>query len=123
MQEQNTFFAEVDEDYILDRFNLTGLTSAGPHFQLAIDKIIMSEEQFFEETAAARKELAENMEVDEVGDSSETPESKIKNEIQASALHLYGLIHARYIITSQGLTKMVSFLLFANYCRKLAVIV
>ena len=30
-----------------------------------------------------------------------------RDEIEADARHLYGLIHARYIITSHGLSKMV----------------
>lgn len=31
----------------------------------------------------------------------------MRDQIEASARHLYGLIHARFIITSRGLTKMV----------------
>lgn len=32
---------------------------------------------------------------------------ELRDNIEASARHLYGLIHARFIITSRGLTKMV----------------
>lgn len=30
-----------------------------------------------------------------------------RDQLEAAARHLYGLIHARFIITSRGLTKMV----------------
>lgn len=33
------YFAEVDEDYMLDRFNLTGLMTEVPNFQMAWDMI------------------------------------------------------------------------------------
>ena len=104
-QPQNDFFCEVEEEYILDRFNLTGLTSAGPHFQQAIDRITMNDEDFFEEQGLENTNdlsLSNHSTVD-VEDNSQ----KVKQEIQSSASHLYGLIHARYIITTQGLNKMV----------------
>ena len=31
-----------------------------------------------------------------------------REQLETSARHLYGLIHARFIITSRGLSKMVS---------------
>lgn len=31
-----------------------------------------------------------------------------REQLEMSARHLYGLIHARFIITSRGLAKMVS---------------
>jgi casein kinase II subunit beta len=38
-QKGNEFFSEVDEDYILDRFNLTGLVADVKHFDLALDLV------------------------------------------------------------------------------------
>lgn len=77
----NEYFCEVDEDYILDRFNLTGLNAEVQHYPHALDLITDSLE----------------------GDLSES----IRDSVEAQAKLLYGLVHARYIITTRGLAKML----------------
>nr|CAA52330.1 casein kinase II beta subunit [Schizosaccharomyces pombe] len=77
----NEFFCEVDEDFIQDRFNLTGLSHEVPHYSQSLDLIL------------------------DVLDP-DLPE-EVQDEVEASARHLYGLIHARYILTAQGLYKML----------------
>ena len=34
----------------------------------------------------------------------------MREQIEKSARHLYGIIHARYIVTTRGLAKMVNLL-------------
>ena len=87
----NEFFAEVDEDYIQDDFNLTGLNSMVPYYDLDLDLILDAE-----------------TEIDSM------PEDK-QEIVETAAEVLYGLIHARYILTSKGMLYMVS-LLQTDYC-------
>ncbi|KNZ44289.1 casein kinase 2, beta polypeptide [Puccinia sorghi] len=78
----NEYFCEVDEEYILDRFNLTGLNSEVHRYGMALELI----------TDACG--------VDELDEAT-------RESAEGAARHLYGLIHARYIITSRGLAKML----------------
>jgi len=78
----NEYFCEVDEEYILDRFNLTGLNSEVHRYGMALDLI------------------TDAFGVDELDEAT-------RESVEGAARHLYGLIHARYIITSRGLAKML----------------
>jgi len=78
----NEYFCEIDEDYLTDRFNLTGLNTEVQYYQYALDLVT----DVFD------------MEVDD----------DMREQIEKSARHLYGLVHARYIVTTRGLAKMVS---------------
>ncbi|KAJ3128995.1 casein kinase 2 regulatory subunit [Nowakowskiella sp. JEL0407] len=80
MLKGSEFFCEVDMSYIQDRFNLTGLNLEVQHYVLAYELL----------TNTLDEELDQELEL----------------EVERSAQHLYGLIHARFIITSRGLTKM-----------------
>ena len=77
----NEYFCEIDEDYLTDRFNLTGLNTEVQYYQYALDLI------------------TDVFDLDCDDDMRET--------IEKSARHLYGLIHARYVVTTRGLAKMV----------------
>ena len=76
----NELFCMVDEDYILDRFNLTGLNAEVQHYALAYELITDS--------------LTTDLDPD------------MWEIVEKSARHLYGLIHARFVLTSKGLSKM-----------------
>ncbi|KAI8925057.1 casein kinase II, regulatory subunit [Entophlyctis helioformis] len=87
----NEFFCEVDEEYILDRFNLAGLNAEVQHYALALALV----------TDSLEEELQPHM----------------WDEVERSARHLYGLIHARFVITNRGLSKMLEKLKQAEFGR------
>ncbi|KAB5536647.1 casein kinase II beta subunit [Coniochaeta sp. 2T2.1] len=77
----NEYFCEIDEEYLTDRFNLTGLNVEVQYYQYALDLI------------------------NDVFDLD--CDDEMRETIEKSARHLYGLIHARYIVTTRGLSKML----------------
>ncbi|KIJ62939.1 hypothetical protein HYDPIDRAFT_114064 [Hydnomerulius pinastri MD-312] len=77
----NEYFCEVEEDYILDRFNLTGLNNEVSNYAQALDLI------------------TDNLD-DEIQD-------ELRGALDVQARLLYGLIHARWIVTARGLSKML----------------
>ena len=78
----NEYFCEIDEEYLTDRFNLTGLNTEVQYYNYALDLII------------------------DVFDLD--CDDEMREQIEKSARHLYGLVHARYINSTRGLAKMVS---------------
>ncbi|ONM63170.1 putative casein kinase II subunit beta-4 isoform X1 [Zea mays] len=79
----NEFFCEIDDDYIQDDFNLCGLSMQVPYYDYALDLIL------------------------DIESSDDTYTEERKEFIELSAEILYGLIHARYILTSKGLAAML----------------
>lgn len=87
----NEYFCEIDEEYLTDRFNLTGLNTEVAYYQYALDLVT----DVFDLDA----------------------DDDLREQIEKSARHLYGLVHARYIVTTRGLAKMVrSYCSYAEAC-------
>jgi casein kinase II subunit beta len=76
-------FAEVEEEYIRDNFNLYGLRTRFQYYDDALEMILSSE-------APDDEELADTDFM----------------EVYRDATELYGLIHARYIVSPRGLQGM-----------------
>jgi len=81
----------VDEDFILDRFNLTGLNNEVANYPQALDLITDSLD-------------------DDIQD-------ELRGSLDVQARLLYGLIHARWIVTARGLTKMLDKFKRADFGR------
>ncbi|KAL0583155.1 hypothetical protein ABG067_006922 [Albugo candida] len=73
----NEYFCEVPQSYIEDSFNLYGLRATVPHFEDALNIIL---------------------------DLTDIPYDE---DVPPYAAELYGMIHARYILTSHGLDTML----------------
>jgi casein kinase II subunit beta len=82
-QEGNHILCRIEEDYIEDNFNLYGLNKIIPNFRESI-RLLLSDAQSVEGCLSAGW--------------TGPPYQHL--------LDLYGLIHARYIVTTQGLNKM-----------------
>ncbi|KAK3000221.1 hypothetical protein RJ639_023840 [Escallonia herrerae] len=78
------FFCEVDDDYIQDDFNLCGLSSQVPYYDYALDLILD----------------VESSNGDKLTDEQ-------NGTVESASEMLYGLIHARYILTSKGMSAML----------------
>jgi len=79
----NDFFCEVEEEYIQDEFNMTGLAAQVPYYEYALDTILDVESPNADMLSEEQQEM-----------------------VDSAAELLYGLVHARFILTTKGLNAM-----------------
>ena len=89
-------FIEVPEEFIDDDFNLTNLQNVIPLYSPALDMILDMEPNSPSQNTASSGSSSNNT----VAQSSRSA------NVEASAELLYGLLHARYIVTKPGLQCM-----------------
>ncbi|KAI8057747.1 casein kinase II regulatory subunit-domain-containing protein [Syncephalis plumigaleata] len=77
------YFCEVEEEFIEDDFNLTGLSTMVSYYQEALEMIL------------------------DIEPEDESITEADAQAIESSAAVLYGLIHQRFILTRQGMQLMM----------------
>ncbi|CAR29492.1 hypothetical protein ZYGR_0AD01740 [Zygosaccharomyces rouxii] len=97
------YFCQVPTDFIEDDFNMTSLSQEVPHYRKALDLILdleaMSDEEDEDEDADMGTQNG-----NESGGGK--PQLVNRSLAEHAAEQLYGLIHARYILTKPGLQAM-----------------
>ncbi|CAL9728877.1 casein kinase II subunit beta [Monosporozyma unispora] len=93
------YFCQVPAEFIEDDFNMTSLAQEVPHYRRALDLILDLEAMSEDEEQGSTTGNGSG-----VKDSS--GELANRSIIEHAAEQLYGLIHARFILTKQGLQAM-----------------
>lgn len=95
-QEKNTYFCEVDNDFITDAFNLYGINNDFHLYKQALS-VILNETELAGNSSmcCVFGSLLAELDMDEV---------------EETAKAVYGMIHARFLVTNAGLEAMVCFL-------------
>ncbi|KAI8095094.1 casein kinase II, regulatory subunit [Gilbertella persicaria] len=104
------YYLEVPEEFIEDEFNLTGLSALVPFYNEALEMILDIEPE--ETSDHEHQDVSEEEEEDDDGFWLEKPRQPRHsgwvdpNVVEPYAAMLYGLIHARYLVTRNGLRLM-----------------
>ncbi|KAK6462629.1 casein kinase II, regulatory subunit [Scheffersomyces coipomensis] len=121
------YFVPIAQEFIEDDFNLTGLSSQVPYYREALYTILDYQVETAEDHNDDSTNLngngsnstnnnnnnnntttTNNTSTNTNNNNSKKPELPNKSLLAHSAELLYGLIHARYIISKPGLTAMAS---------------
>lgn len=96
------YFVPVAQEFIEDDFNLTGLSLQVPYYREALYTILDYQVETAEDSGSGNGQTS--------GGATAGKRSDLPNKVLLahSAELLYGLIHARYIISKAGLTAMAS---------------
>lgn len=87
------FFCEVDTDFILDKFNLTGLNTEVDRMGDIID--VITDNFNYDSPTIQGSGLGGAF------------HERDRQALNRAANHLYGMIHARFIMTARGLQRML----------------
>ncbi|KAG7194509.1 casein kinase 2 regulatory subunit [Scheffersomyces spartinae] len=98
------YFVAVSHEFIEDDFNLTGLSSQVPYYKEALYTLLDYQVDTIEDVKNGGDSNNKNNNNTKPG----KPKHELPNRVilDSSAELLYGLIHARYIVTKAGLTEM-----------------
>ena len=92
-RQENCYFCKVDYEFISDSFNLFGINNTVHLYRQALDIILDNNR---------------NTLTDCINDVFYWVLAEFdEGELEANAVFVYGLIHARYILTAAGLEAMV----------------
>ena len=92
-RQENCYFCKVDYEFISDSFNLFGINNTVHLYRQAIDIIL-------DNNRNTLTDCIDNVFYWVLAEFDE-------GELEANAVFVYGLIHARYILTAAGLEAMV----------------
>lgn len=95
------YFVPVAQEFIEDDFNLTGLSLQVPYYREALYTILDYQVETSDDAPASQGNGSRT-------DATKRSDLPNKSLLSHSAELLYGLIHARYIISKPGLTAMAS---------------
>lgn len=95
------YFVPVALDFIEDDFNLTGLSLQVPYYREALYTILDYQVETAEDNNGGATSVAN-------GGNTKKTELPNKALLSSSAELLYGLIHARYIVSKPGLSAMAT---------------
>lgn len=102
------YFVPVAQDFIEDDFNLTGLSLQVPYYREALYTILDYQVETAEDNAGGGSSPSTSGALLTLNGSKGKNDLPNKALLSHSAELLYGLIHARYIISKPGLTAMAS---------------
>lgn len=98
MRKGYNFYSRIPEEFIEDSFNLTGLIEMVPYYEQAL--LIVLDGKYNNIVANRMNRLAPTAEA-----------------VERSAQILYGLVHARYVMTAEGIASIRSRYLNREYGR------
>ncbi|CCE65296.1 hypothetical protein TPHA_0K01630 [Tetrapisispora phaffii CBS 4417] len=107
------YFCQVPTDFIEDDFNMTSLAQEIPHYRKALDLILdlepVSDDDSFENNTKHNdnsNNKSNNNDSNDKDINNSSANIVNKSILEHSAEQLYGLIHARFILTKHGLQAM-----------------